>query len=114
MRQVTSRVRAAIGAAAVIVCAVPATARAQQAPNQARVEARWFDGRGPARPLIRWRMARARTAAVAWRMGYARGFVAGRFGPGFGPRRSWAREFHRAPYDGRRMWGMRAGWRRPI
>ncbi len=87
MRHLTSRIRAAIGAAMIVTCALPVTARAQ-APvrREARAQARWFDGRG-ARQALRWRVARARV--VGWRHGYARGYVAGRY-PALAARWRWA------------------------
>ena len=77
MRHITSRIRAAIGAAMIVAFASPVAAQNPRPRAEARVEARWMDGRGAGR-LIGWRMARARMAGVAWHRGYARGFAAGR------------------------------------
>ena len=79
MRQITSRIRAAIGAAMVLAFASPAAAHAQRAPARIRVEAQWLEGRGGGRQLLRWRMAHRRMVVASWHRGYARGFAIGRY-----------------------------------
>ena len=76
MRHLTSRIRAAIGAAMVLACASPATGRAQQPlPVRARAEAQWLGRRAAARRMMGWRMARPR-AAFAWGARFRRGWMA--------------------------------------
>ena len=77
MRGITSRMASAIGAAMILAAASPAAARAQRPAPRARVEAQWMGRRAAARPLVRWRFARP-GMAMAWRRGYARGWVVAR------------------------------------
>ena len=79
MRHITSRIRAAIGAAMIVACASPAAAHAQRAPARVRVEAQWLDGRGAGRQMMHRRMVHRRMAVAAWHRGYARGFALGRY-----------------------------------
>ena len=80
MGQITSRIRAAIGAAMLVVCAMPVTARAQRPVPRGRagVEAQWLGRRAAARRMVRWQVAARPRMAMAWRMGYSRGWVAAR------------------------------------
>ncbi len=119
MRHLTTKIRAAVGAAMIVAFASPAAAQRPQAPVQtARFEAQWLENRGPGRQMVRWRVARGRMAAVAWRRGYARGYMAGRFGY----RAAFARRPYaggwvmrgRGPYDRGAAWGLRMRWRRGI
>ena len=77
---ITSRLRAAIGAAMILACASPVTARAQRPlpPGRARAEAQWLGRRAAARRMGRWQVAARPRMALAWRSGYTRGWVAAR------------------------------------
>jgi hypothetical protein len=79
VRHITSRIRAAIGAAMIVAFASPVAAHAQRPAARVRVEAQWLEGRGASRPLMRWRMVHRRMAVAAWHRGYARGFTMGRY-----------------------------------
>lgn len=104
MRHITSRIRAAIGAAMIVAFASPAAAHAQRTPARIRVEAQWLEGLGADRQLMHWQMAHRRMAVAAWHRGYARGFAMGRH-----PLRavSWQRVYGRGFNRGRlygRFW----------
>jgi len=78
VRRITSRIGSAIGAAMILAGAFPAASRAQQPAAQPRAEAQWLGRRASARQMLRWRIAHPRMARLAWRRGYARGYVAAR------------------------------------
>ncbi len=76
MRRIATRVASAVGAA-MILAGSPVGARAQQPAARPRAEAQWRGRRAAARQMARWQMAHPRLA-LAWRRGYARGYVAAR------------------------------------
>jgi hypothetical protein len=78
VRGITSRIRAALGAAMIVAFAAPVAAHAQRPPARVRVEAQWLEGRGAGRQIMYRRMVHRRMAAAAWHRGYARGFALGR------------------------------------
>jgi hypothetical protein len=101
VKRVTSRIRSAIGAAMILACASPVGAQAQQPAARPRSEAQWLERRAAARQMLRWRMAHPRMAAVTWRRGYSRGWVAGRYPRAAAWQRSYARSIARSRVYGR-------------
>ena len=100
MRGITSRIRSAIGAAMILACAFPVGARAQQSAPRPRSEAQWPERRAAARQMLRWSLAHPRMAALTWRRGNARGWVAGRYPPAAW-RHAYGRSFTRSRLHGR-------------
>ncbi len=119
MRHITSKIRAAAGAAMIVAFASPLAAQRPQAPVRTRVEAQWLENRGQGRQLMRWRVARHRMAAAAWQRGYARGWAAGRFGYRAATLRrpflmGYGMGAARGAYVRAAAWGPRMHWRRGI
>ena len=112
MSQITSKLRAAIGALGILACASPLAAQTHPSRGQMRVAAQWVDrGQGVRRP-VRWRRAAEwRMERREWRRGYARWY--GWRGAGLRRpflRRSVAVRLDRRFYLQRRPWAG-AGWR---
>ena len=81
MRNITSRIRAAVGALGILAFASPLAAQTHHHRSEMRVVAQWVGrSQGAARAQMGWRRAGAwRMGALAWRGGYAAA-VASRLG----------------------------------
>jgi hypothetical protein len=73
---ITSRIRAIIGALGILACASPLAAQTHQHRGQMRFAAQWVErSQGAARQQMHWRRAAEwRMAGMGWHRGYAAGF----------------------------------------
>jgi len=109
VRNVTSRIRAAIGVLGILAFASPLAAQTPHRRGEMRFAAQWVERRGALQRQMRWRQAAQwRMAGMGWQRGYAVGYGwrAGAL------RRPLVRRVVVARYAGPRYAGHRRPWRR--